>query len=210
MRGRFGPLRGTPTHAQNSVLAVIFSHHSMSTCLMTQDFSVCISGGRNAVRAANFSGSNRAVLFWSMRALRDDVLIQRGLNATVKPKHVQMHERRKRIFIATTSSATETAVSFRRCVVNQTLRCFGKMAHVWLNGRSVRIIAPSRRLRDYHPCRAGPPNPTQSSAMVSSPAVPTAGLSILGLHRCHHMVNRLSRLISSDPEGWPSGLRHRS
>jgi len=68
-------------------------------------------------------------------------------------------------------------------VLNQIWRCFGKVARVWLNGRSVRIMALSARLDHYHPHRAGPPNPTQSSAMISSPAAPTAGLSIPALRR---------------------------
>jgi hypothetical protein len=121
----------------------------------------------------------RAVLFLSRPEFRSDVLIERGVDATVKPKYVRVHESRKLIPIATTNPGTETATSFAKAlVVNQTWRCVRKVARVWLNGRSVRIMAPRARLRDYQPYRAGPPNPTQSSAMISSPAAPTAGLSI--------------------------------
>jgi hypothetical protein len=59
------------------------------------------------------------------------VLIQRGLNATVKPKHMQGHACWKLIAIATTNPGTETAASFAKAlVVNQMWRCFGKMACV--------------------------------------------------------------------------------
>jgi hypothetical protein len=131
------------------------------------------------------------------------MLIQRGSDATVKPKRTQIDAREKLDQIGNNKSNHKhfnhrTAAASRRVLVPLTQirrrfrqhrresrdakmwRCSGKVACVWLNGRSVRIMAQGARLSDYQPYRAGPPNPTQSSAMNSSPAAPTAGLSIPG------------------------------
>ena len=173
MRARFGPLRGTAKRTVSSSLDVIFSHHSTGICLITQHF-FCARRNVESLSAPLLSADPARVqsrpMCWSSvaRMQRSNQNISRLASVRNSFESEQQIQERK------------LRRHFEAPVVNQMSRCVRKVACVWLNGRSVRIMARCAGLSDYQPYRAGPPNPTQSSAMISSPAAPTAGLSIPG------------------------------
>jgi hypothetical protein len=201
MRARFGPLRGTAKRTQSSSSDVIFSHHSTGICLITQHFFArAVTSNRCPLRYSQLiqiaqshscPGSSVDRMCWSSvaRMQRSNQNISRWTHSKLarignnksNNKHSIIAQLQHRFAC---SCYTKIPRSFRKhCRASafaKMWRCSGKVACVWLNGRSVRIMAPCARLGDYHPYRAGPPNPTQSSAMISSPAAPTAGLSIPG------------------------------
>src|SRR5947207_6045638 len=75
--------------------------------------------------------------------------------------------------------------------------CVAKWPILTYNG-AARVLG---RL-SLRPYRAGPPTPTQSSAMVLSPAAPTAGLCF----PCPSRIDATDR-INWDPLKLPTGLR---
>ena len=209
MRGRFGPLRGTSKRTQSSVLDVIFSHHSKSICLMTQDFFSRAGTARGCAHSQFqliqlvLSGSCRGPHFDAMSW--SSVAAMQRSNQNMSKAHVSGN-----------SFQSQQQIQDRNCDVVESCR-ESSVALLWKSGARVtkwpirtyngagRSLCAIISLTALDP--PPPPNPVR---WFRAPPPPRRGFRFWGLHRCHHMVNRLSRLIITDPEGWPSGLRHRS